>query len=363
MYIMESAPGPVTRINGRSYIYFGGTGYYALHGHPELIKAAIEAVKKYGIHPGTSRSGYGNNPILINAEKMIARFLDVEDSFYFVSGYLGPLVLVQALKKSYDVVITDETAHFSVKDAVYSAGKRVLIFRHRDPGDMEKVLKKELRPRERPILVTDGIFPTFGVIAPVPDYLEILKAYDGLITLDDAHSFGVLGPNGRGTYEHFDLKGDNLFACGTLSKAFGGEGGFVPGSKAFIEYAKINTGIYSGATPTGNATAAAAAKGVEIVMNHPEMRQRLRKNVKMVKEGMRSLGFQMNDTHVPIVTFSLKSADEMLRVQKALMDRGIILPYSKYVGAPAGGVLRASVFSEHTEEHINRLLSGLKSLI
>jgi glycine C-acetyltransferase/8-amino-7-oxononanoate synthase len=363
MYIMESAPGPITVINGKSYLYFGGTGYYALHGNPQLIEAAIAAVKKYGIHPGTSRSGFGNNPVLLDVEKKIADFFGTEDAFYFVSGYLGPLVLVQALRDKYDVIVMDETSHFAIRDAVYSTNKRVLTFKHRDPEELKRALKKELKPNERPLLCTDGIFPTFGVIAPVPDYVEILKEYNGLIVLDDAHAVGVLGSKGRGTYDYFGLQGDNLYFSGTLSKAFGGEGGFICGSKEFIEKAKATTGIYSGATPTGNATAAAAAKGIEIVKNHPEMRQRLYDNVKLIKAGLKKLGFPMNDTPVPIVTWSLKSAEEMLRVHKALMDRGIVVPYSKYVGAPAGGVLRASIFAEHTEEQLNRLINELSSLI
>lgn len=363
MNIMESAPGPNTIINGKSYLYFGGTGYYALQGHPQLIEAAMNAVKKYGVHPATSRSGFGNNPVLLDVEKKLADFFGTEDAFYFVSGYLGPLVLVQTLRDKYDVIVMDETAHFAIKDAVYTTNKRVVSFKHRDPEELRRVLRKELKPNERPLLCTDGIFPTFGVIAPVPDYLEILKQYGGLIVLDDAHAVGVLGPKGRGTYDYFGLKGDNLYFSGTLSKAFGGEGGFICGSKEFIEKAKATTGIYSGATPTGNATAAAGAKGIEIVKNHPEMRQRLYKNVKFIKDGLKKLGFPMNDTPVPIVTWSLKSAEEMLRVHRTLMDRGIVVPYSKYVGAPAGGVLRASIFSEHTEEQLNRLISELRDLI
>lgn len=363
IYVMEGPPGPLTVINGKLYLYFGGTGYFALHGHLHLVEAAISAVKKYGIHPGTSRSGFGNNPILLDVEKRIADFFGSEDAFYFVSGYLGPLVLLQTLRDKYDVIIMDETSHFAVKDAVNSIGKKVLTFKHRDAENLKKVVVKGLKPDERPVLCTDGIFPTFGVIAPIPDYVEILKPYGGLFVLDDAHAVGVLGARGRGTFEYYGLKGENLYFSGTLSKAFGGEGGFICGSKEFIEKAKTITGIYSGATPTGNATAAASAKGIEIVKSHPEMRQQLYKNVELAKKGLRKLGFPMNDTPVPIVTWSLKSADEMLRVHKALMDRSIIVPYSKYVGAPAGGVLRASIFSEHTEEQINRLINELGKLI
>ncbi len=362
-YVMESAPGPITVINGKPYTYFGGTGYYALQGSPELIKAAVAAVKKFGIHPATSRSGFGNTPVLIDVEKRTANFLGVEDAFYFVSGYLGSLVLLQTLKDKYDVIVMDETAHFSVKDGAYTTGKRIITFKHRSAEDLKATLQKELHPGERPLLATDGVFPTYGVIAPIPEYLATIKQYNGLIAIDDAHSCGVLGPNGRGTYDHFGLKDDSLYFCGTLSKAFGGEGGFVCGTKEFVDNAKARTGVYPGATPTGTATAAAAAKGLEIVTNHPEMRQKLWKNVKRVKDGIRNMGFPMNDTHVPIVSWELKSAKEMLAVQKALLDKGICLPYSKYVGAAAGGVLRASIFSAHTEAQIDFLLDEVKKLV
>ena len=363
MFVMESAPGAETVINGRTYVYFGGTGYFGLHGHPELIKAGVEAFPKYGTHSGTTRSGFGNNPVLLEVERRLADYFGTEDAVYFVSGYFANLVLAQGLAASYDVIFIDETAHFSVRDGAATAGKPVHTFRHRDPDDLAAQLKKILKPKERPLLLTDGVFPTFGHIAPVPDYVRALAPYNGLIGLDDSHAVGVLGATGRGTSEHFGLRGENLHFAGTLSKAFGAHGGFLPSSRRLIQHIRQNLGVYSGSSPTPTPIAASSAKGLELVKAHPEWREALRKNTSLVKQGLRCLGFETNDSPVPIATFTLKSAEEMKKVQKTLMDRGVAVAYLKYVGAPSGGVLRATVFSTHTEAHIQKLLDELRRAV
>ncbi|MCJ7586455.1 MAG: pyridoxal phosphate-dependent aminotransferase family protein [Candidatus Aminicenantes bacterium] len=363
MFVMESAPGPETVINGKSYVYFGGTGYFALHDHPDVIDAGIEAFRIYGTHSATTRAGFGNNPVLLECERKLADYFGTEDAVHFVSGYFDGLIMAQALADKYDIAFIDETAHFSVRDGIAAARKPFVTFRHRDPEDLGRKLKRELKAGQRPLLMTDGIFPTFGVIAPVPEYVKVMEPYGGIIALDDSHAVGVLGKNGRGTIEHFGLAaGERLVTAGTLSKAFGGHGGFVVGSKALC--ARIRAlGIYSGATPSPTPAVAASIKGIEIVKGHPEMRERLWKNVAAVKGGMRKLGFEMNDTPVPIVTWMMGSAEEMKKAQRALMERGVAVAYLKYVGAPAGGVLRASIFSEHTAGHIEMLLSELSALI
>jgi len=362
-FIMESAPGPETVINGKRCLYFGGTGYFALHGHPEVIEAGVAAFRKFGCHSATSRTGFGNTPVQIELERRIAEYFGTEDSIHFVSGYLDNLFLVQALKDRVGAIFIDETAHFSIRDAVYSALKPVFTFKHRDPEDLARNLKLHVKAGDVPLVMTDGIFPTFGLIAPVPDYVKILEPYQGYLCLDDSHSVGVLGPNGRGTYEHFGVKSDRCFFAGTMSKAFGGHGGFIPATKAFIDHIKATCGAYPGATPSPTPAMAASIKGLEIVTREPQRRERLRRNVVQAKAGLKKLGFETNDNPVPIVTWVMKSADEMKKVQKALLDKGIAIALLKYVGAPAGGVLRASIFSEHTPAQIERLLSELKQLV
>lgn len=363
MFIMESAPGAEAVINGKKCIYFGGTGYFGLQNNPEVIQAGIEAFKKFGVHIATSRTGFGNNPVLLEAEKKIAEFFGTEDAVYFPSGYLSNIVLVQMLADEYDAIFIDETAHFSIRDAIYSARKPVFSFRHRDPNDLRKQLRDNLKPGDIPLLMTDGVFPTFGLIAPVPDYIKALEPYNGIMCLDDAHAVGHLGSNGRGTYDYYGVRSDRLHFAGTLSKAFGGYGGFVPASRKLIDKVRASVGVYSGATPTPTPIAAATIKAIELVRKHPEWREKLRKNTALGKDGMKKLGFEMNDTPIPIITWTLKSAEMMKKVQHELWSRGIAVAYLKYVGAPAGGVLRASIFSTHSEEHIRRLLAELKKLL
>lgn len=363
IWVMETAPGAEVIINGRLLVYFGGTGYFGLQGHPEIIKAGTTAFRQYGLHIATSRTGFGNNPVLLEVEKKIAAFFGTEDAVYLPSGYLSNLVLVQGLADRYDRIFMDETAHFSIRDAICSTQKPVTIYHHRDPEDLRRRLRSELKPKERPLVITDGVFPTFGLIAPVEEYARIVEPYDGLLCLDDAHAVGILGPNGRGTYDYYGLKGSRFFFGGTLSKAFGGFGGFVPGTKDFLDRVRSTVGVYSGASPTPTPVAAATLKAIELVSNHPEWRRKLRENVAFIKAGMRRLGFDVGDSPVPIVTWTLDSAEKMKKIQEALFDRGIAIAYLKYVGAPAGGVLRASIFSTHTQYHLEKLLTELERLL
>jgi 8-amino-7-oxononanoate synthase len=360
---MRSAPGAVTTIGGKRLIYFAGTGYFGLQGHPEVIRAGIKAFRKYGTHSATSRTGFGNNPVLLKVEERLGEFFEEEDAAYFGSGYLSSLILAQGLEDRYEALFVDKLAHFCIKDGVRAAGKPAYLFRHRDPEDLKKKLKARLKAGQRPLVLTDGVFPTYGQIAPVLDYARVLEPYNGLIGLDDAHGAGVLGPNGRGTAEYFGLKSSRLFLAGTLSKAFGGHGGFVIGKKRLIDQVRTRVGAYLGSTPTPTPIAAAAAKGIEILRNHPEMRKKLGQNVALVKAGLKNLGLETDETPVPIAAWSLRSAERMKKVQAALMRRGIAVAYLRYVGAPAEGVLRVTVFSTHTAEHIRRLLEELEKVL
>jgi len=359
---MEGPPGAHIVFTGRRYLYFGGTGYFGLHGHPALVRAGIRAFRRYGTHGATSRAGFGSNPVLLDVEARLREFFGQDDAVYFGSGYLGSLILVQTLAKKFDVVFVDENAHFCIRDAAASPGKPVHLFRHRDPEDLVKKLRTGLKPRQRPLLLSDGVFPVSGRIAPARDYAEAIAAYDGIIGLDDAHGTGVLGDRGRGTYEYFRMHGPRLYFVGTLSKAFGGHGGFAAGKRSHIGRVRA-AGAYIGSTPTPTPIAAASAKGIEILCRHPEMRDRLRRNTARLKKGLRELGVAADDTPVPIVALSLKTEREMRGVQKDLLRRGIAVPYLKYAGAPPAGVLRLAVFSTHTASEIRQLLDELAKVL
>jgi len=365
-YLMESAPGTETVLNGKRYLYFGGTSYYTLQMHPEVLKAAHEAIDRYGMHSSTSRAsgGYGDTPLYEEVERAAAKFFGTEDAAYMASGYLTNVAALQIIREQqgFDVVLQDAMGHYSIVDFSKSFGLPVIPFAHRDPGDLAAKLKANLKANQRPVILSDGIFPVPGEIAPVPEYIKVVEPYNGLIWLDDSHALGVIGPNGRGTFDHFGVKGERLLYGGTFSKAFGGYGGIIPASAALAE--GIRGGhIMAGATMPPSAGAGAAVKGIELLSAHPEWRTKLWANAKRLKTGLKALGFPVNDTVVPVASFPLGKAEDMQRVHDELMNRGIVIQWSHYVGAGPAGVLRMVVFATHTNEQIDRLLATLKALV
>lgn len=379
VHLMESPPGAECTIDGRSYLYFGGTSYLGLHGHPDVIAAACEATRRYGIHSATSRSLYGNTPMLLAVERQAAEFFNLEGSFYFASGYLSDAVLVQTLAPDFDVLFLDESAHYSVVEAALSARLPLVRFRPRDADDLRRCLQQHLGPQQRPLVLTDGVSPSLGCVAPIDCHCRVLEPYDGAaILVDDAHGLGTIGDDGRGTLDFFGLWSRavnddpaaadrprvRLYVGGTLSKALGGFGGIVPGSTALLRRVRTATHYYEGASGPPTPVAAASACALELLQRHPELRLRLRDNVRAVRSGLRQLGLSVEELPTPIVPVQAGTAEQMQRLQAELQQRGIIVPYmAAYSGLGPAGALRVAVFATHTDEMIQRLLDALRSLL
>jgi 8-amino-7-oxononanoate synthase len=369
--MIQSAAGPCTRIDGREYLYFVGTGYLGLQAHSEVIRAACEATERYGIHSATTRAGFGDTPPVVDAECRSAEFFGAQAAFYFASGYAGNSILLRAIEERFDVLLADELSHYSVFDAAQQTARPLCRFRHRDVEDLARQLRTNVGPSQRPLVMTDGVFSVRGTIAPLGEYRSLLGGYRcaGLL-VDDAHGVGVLGASGRGTWEHAELFDAGLngngggFLCATMSKALGGFGGVIPGSSEFIARVKAASHWYDGASAPMVAAAAASAKAIEIIQTAPDLRTRLRTNVRQLKDGLRSVGLDVDDTPVPIVCLVLGNGDNMRRIQGELMRQGIAIAYlPAYSGLGEGGGLRIAVFANHTSAMIEQLLDRLRRLI
>lgn len=371
---MMSPPGAQTVVDGVTYDYFGGTSYLGLHGHTEVIDAACRAAQTFGIHSATSRSRYSSQPVL-NVERLAASFFDREAAYYFVSGYVGTAILIRALAPSVDAIFIDADAHYSVSEAAILAAKPVHTFANRDADDLRKSLTAHLASGERPLVLTDGVFPSFGWIAPIDGYLEVLQSYPGAaILVDDAHGFGTLGANGRGTLEHLGLWGQanttltdeagvRLFAVGTLSKALGGFGGILTGSAEVIEAAISASHYYDGASAPPAIAAAASARALQLVADTPQLRADLSTNVQRVRAGLRDLGIDVDDLETPIVGFTRGNAAAMRQLHADLAAQNILVPYADaYAGVGPEGAMRLAVFATHTHGMIDRLLETLRRL-
>jgi len=361
--LMDSAPGAKTQFNGAEHLYFGGTGYFGLHNDTELLDAAKLALDQYGTHSATTRAGYGNSAQVQTLEREAAAYFGTEDAVYLATGYLSDMAGLQALAayKQVDVIFIDEFAHYSNKDGAATLNKPMIVFRNADNDHLETLLKMHLKPEQKPLVVTDGIFSIEGLAAPIPEHLRLMEKYDGNIWVDDAHGLGILGPNGRGVYDHYHLNSPRLFFGGTFAKAFGGFGGIIPGNKEYINHlrqgATINSGSYFAPA------VAASLAGLRKVNNHPEYRQQLRDNALYLKSKLKGLGLAVVDNDLPIVSWTQGSASNMQLIQQNMLKYKIAIQYCHYVGAGDEGILRAVVFSTHSKDHIDQLVKKLKSFI
>jgi 8-amino-7-oxononanoate synthase len=367
-YVMQSAPGARTLINGQWRDYFAGCGYLGLQGHRELLAAAADALRQYGLTTATSRGGYGEHPVYQAVEAAAARYWNTEQALYYVSGYLGAVVLLQGLRGQYEHIFVDSASHFSVWDGARTAGLPVTPFRHLDEEDLAARCQAELKPRERPLLLSDGVFPVSGEIAPLPGYLSALRQYDGaLLCLDDAHATAVIGERGQGTAEHWGIKAEEGVRCHTahtLSKALGGHGGVISGPAAFIETLSGNSPAPGAASPSPLPAAAASTWALDHVRSHPELRRQLWANVARARGGLRALGWELDASPVPIICLRSRPGLDLARLQAELFERDICVAHvTRYSSTPEGGALRIAIFATHTEQQIDRLVGELANLL
>ncbi len=378
MPVMESPPGPKTVIDDREYLYFGGTAYLGLQANEEVIRAACEATSRYGIGSATSRTGYGDTPPTLEVERRLATFFDTDSAYYFASGYAGGQILLTAADDVFDAVFADELSHYCVFEAARLSGLPLFTFAHGDADSLKLALSNTLKARQRPLVLTDGVFSALGDIAPLAGYCRVLRDFPGsALMVDDAHGVGVLGRLGRGTCEHHDLsEGINvcfapaegagcpaLFVYATCSKALGGYGGLVVGAERFVAELKRKP-YYAGASAPPIPAAAATARALEILEANPSIRLRLRENVRQMKSGLRRLGLTVDDSPVPIICLRFGSADDMRRVHRELLQRDILVPYmAAYSGLGPDGALRLAVFANHTDAMIRQLLDAMAEVL
>lgn len=401
MPVMQSPPGAATKIDGREYLYFAGTGYLGLQGHPEVIRAARQAAEQYGIGSANSRTAFGTTPPVLQVERNAAALFGLDDAFYFASGWLGNNILVQLLDAGSGLAFVDECSHYSVVEAARLSGRPQATFHHGDPDDLRAKLTEHLKPGQNPLVFSDGVFAATGRVAPAAEYFAILRDYPGsVLCLDDAHGLAVLGENGRGTFEHAGLWPPNspllsgegsgvraavappnslshfgadpisaspspaLLLSGTLSKAVGGFGGIIPGTREFIDRIRERSPYFGGASAPPVPIAAATARALELIVADPGLRTRLWSNARVLKDGLRSMGFNVDDTPVPIACLVVGNAENMQRIQRELMARGIAIAYmAAYTGLGPEGGLRIAVFATHTEQMIGQLLNELRRLV
>ena len=283
--ILETEQRPVARFDGREVINLSSNNYLGLTTHPKLKLKALEAIEKYGVGSGAVRTIAGTMTLHMALEEKIAQFKHVEASVVFQSGFTANAGTVQAILGKEDVIISDELNHASIIDGCRLSRAEIKVFPHKDMEACEKVLKEMENRPGRKLLITDGVFSMDGDIAPLPQLVELAEKYGCIMMIDDAHASGVLGRNGRGTVDHYNLHGRVDIQVGTLSKAIGALGGYVGATRDTIEflYHRARPFLFSTSHPPSVAATCIAA--FEVLEDEPERIEKLWANTRLFKEG------------------------------------------------------------------------------
>ncbi|KQV82190.1 hypothetical protein ASD15_08980 [Massilia sp. Root351] len=349
-------------VDGRELLNFGGSGYLGLDGNPFLAEEGAAALRKYGVHSQLGRHyGFASVPNL-DAETAARDYFAVDGAMYFGTGYLFGLIAIPALAEVCDTIFIDEAAHYSLRDGAQASGKPVHHFAHRDADSLARLLARKLATGQRPLIATDGMFPTFGTVAPLAQLARLARRHDGWLAVDESHAFGTLGANGRGAVEACGVPRERVVAGGSMAKAFAAHGGIAVGPAGMMERL-WRMPAARGAALGSSAGAAMSAASLRLVRRQPELRARLLANSRQLKRGLRELGQAIDDNDSPVAAFVPGNAAHMRGIQARLMEQGIFITYSNYVGAGPEGALRIAAFADHSEDDIQRLLSALGRLL
>jgi glycine C-acetyltransferase len=357
---LESACEPVSRVDGKEVINLASNNYLGLANHPKLKEAAIEAVRKYGAGSGAVRTITGTMDLHMKLERRIAAFKHSEACVVFQSGFTANAGTVSSILTPADHIISDELNHASIIDGCRLSRAKIHVFRHRDVAHAAEVLEGLKDKPGHKLLITDGVFSMDGDIGPLDKLTELAERYGAIMMVDDAHSSGVLGRNGRGTVDHFNLHGRVQIQVGTLSKAVGVLGGYVCGSQDLVEYLyhRARPVLFSTSHPP--AVTADCLAAFEIMENEPERFQALWDNTNYFKESLKQAGFDTGASETPITPVIVGEAKTAHAFSAALFEEGLWATGLGFPTVPQGKArIRTIVTATHTREHLDRAVEIL----
>ncbi len=354
---------PVCMVDGKEVINLASNNYLGLTTHPKMRRAAIDAVRKYGVGSGAVRSIAGTMKIHMDLEEQIARFKNTEACVVFQSGFAANAGTVSAVLGKEDLIISDELNHASIIDGCRLSKATIKVFKHKDLSDCERVLKETENWNGKKLLVTDGVFSMDGDIADLPGLCTLAEKYNCITMVDDAHSSGVLGRNGRGTVDHLNCHGRVDIQVGTLSKAIGVLGGYVCGSRELIDflYHRARPFIFSTSHPPSVVASCQAAFELLDSDAGGKLVKKLWANTKLFKRKLKKLGFKTGPSQTPITPILVGDAAKAFEFGRDLFAEGVFAPAIGYPTVAEGKArLRAIVTATHKRADLERALETLE---
>jgi glycine C-acetyltransferase len=340
----------------KSVVNLSSNNYLGLTTHPKLRQAALDAVQKYGAGSGSVRTIAGTMELHMELERRLATFKNVEAVVVFQSGFTANAGTVSAILGKEDAIISDELNHASIIDGARLSRATIKVFPHKDV-DAARTLMKELPATQRKLLITDGVFSMDGDLGPLPDLCAAAEEFGAIMMVDDAHASGVFGQQGRGTVDHFTCHGRVDVQVGTLSKAIGALGGYVAGSKTFIEFLYHRARPFLFSTSHPPAVAAACIAALDVLETEPQWMEWLWENTRFFKAGLQSLGFNTGRSESPITPVIVGEAPKAMQMSDKLFQQGV---FAQGIGFPtvARGQarLRTIVTATHSRDDLQYAL-------
>ena len=363
--VLEDEQAPECTFDGKHVINLASNNYLGLTTHPKLREAALAATREFGVGSGAVRTITGTMKIHMQLEEKLAHFKNVEACVVFQSGFAANAGTVSAILGKEDFIISDELNHASIIDGARLSKAKILVFRHKDIVHAEEQLASVKGQPGRKLLISDGVFSMDGDIGPLPALCDLAEKYGAIMMVDDAHASGVLGRNGRGTIDHFNVHGRVDVQVGTLSKAIGALGGYVCGSRDLIEflYHRARPFLFSTSHPPSVAATCIAA--FDILEQEPERIEKLWENTRFFKKELGALGFNTGGintpaSETPITPIIVGEGRLAMEFSRELFKEGVLGTGIAFPTVPEGKArIRTIMTATHTRAQLEQALEVL----
>ena len=357
---LQSPQGPRATFDGHDVINLSSNNYLGLTTHPRLVAAAVEATERFGAGSGSVRTIAGTMSLHEELERKLADFKHTEAALVFQSGFTCNSGIIPLLVGEGDAILSDELNHASIIDGIRLTRAERKIWRHADMDSLESALKETQGLRRR-LVVTDGVFSMDGDVANLPAIVELAERYGAIVYVDDAHASGVFGANGRGTVDHFGLHGRVHVQVGTLSKAIGVLGGYIASTQSVRDLAIHRGRPFLFSTSHPPAVAAACIAAIDVLLEEPQLIDRLWQNTRYFKDGLNSLGLDTGSSTSPITPVIAGEGRKAMALSDRLFEEGVFAQGIGYPTVPdEKSRVRTIVTATHTRGDLDEALSAFE---
>ncbi len=356
--VIEDEQRAKTVVDGKTAVNLSSNNYLGLTTHPRLREKAIEAIERFGVGTGSVRTIAGTMAMHIELERRLAEFKQTEAVVVFQSGFTANAGTVSAILSKEDVIISDALNHASIIDGCRLSRAAIKVFPHKDMDAARDILR-DLMPGQRKLLITDGVFSMDGDLGPLPALCDLAEEYDAIMMVDDAHASGVFGRNGRGTVDHFGMHGRVDIQVGTLSKAIGALGGYVAGSQSLIDFLHHRARPFLFSTSHPPSVVATCMAAIELLLDEPQIIDRLWDNTRFFKAGLVAMGFNTGISESPITPIIVGDGALAMKLSDRLFDEGV---FAQGIAFPTvardAARVRTIVTATHTQDELQFALDA-----